>query len=595
MNEIKKVDFWNKISSGYYPYIIIVLIGLLAYLKVTNFSYSGLDDSLLLIGNFNFMKDIANIPKAFLTDAFIQNLNSPFYRPIQTVSFIIDSQFMGDRPDIGLYHFMNLIFHLINSILVYIFLQKVQNNKYTSLLLSLIYSINPLFVHTVAWVPARGDILVSTFIFSSIIFWINYIKNYDMKHFYLSALFMLLGCFTKEVAILTPILLVFYYYITDKEGFSINKLKIPVVVWAVFVGIYFLLRNEAIKNNFYGQLFNIDNLINNLPTVFEFISKFVLGYNLSPMPMFSPFVTISGILILVGLSAYLFFYRNLDFKMIMFGILWIFVFLVPTLMYRHALGQFSYDYLEHRAYLPLLGLIFILIPVINQFMDKDENNTTKLILLLIILFFTAHTFVYSSTYKDYDKLYTRVIKTNPTSAMAYYNRGVNHRSMGRMNQAFADINKAVELHPNYVEAIIDRALMYQNSRQFDLAVNDYQRALKMVPTNLKALRGLATLTAMKGDFVNAITIFSQAIKLYPKDPSLLNNRGYAYFLAKKYDSSMIDLNLSLQIAPNFPDAFHNRGNLKFELGDKNGACQDWAQGAKLGNAGAKASFDKYCK
>jgi len=161
------------------PFIVISILVIFSYIKVFNFDFSGLDDKLLLITNFDFFKDLSNIPAAFETDAFIKDLNSPFYRPIQTVSFIIDSQFIGDKPDTTVFHFVNMLIHILNSILVYIFLKKVQNNDKVSLLLGLIYAVNPLFVLTVAWIPARGDLLVATFIFSSFIFWIDYINNIE--------------------------------------------------------------------------------------------------------------------------------------------------------------------------------------------------------------------------------------------------------------------------------------------------------------------------------------------------------------------------------------------------------------------------------
>ena len=595
MSDIKQVSILDKMSQGYMPYIVISILVVFSYIKVFNFEFSGLDDKLLLITNFNFFKDLSNIPAAFETDAFIKDLNSPFYRPIQTVSFIIDTQFIGDKPDTTIYHFVNLLIHIINSILVYVFLKKVQSNDKVSLILGLIYAVNPLFVHTVAWIPARGDLLVATFLFSSFIYWIDYINKNDNKYLYYSAGLLLLALFSKEVAAVTPALFVFYFYITKKEEFSINKLKLPLILWVGSIMFYFFMRNNAIKVNYGDSIYSVDNLMANLPTVFEFISKFIIGMKLSPMAEFDTFVTFSGFLILAGLSFYLYFYKNTDFKLISFGILWIFVFLVPTLMFKHGLGSNAYSYLEHRAYLPILGFIFILIPILNNFLDNDQKNNRKHLLLLLVLFYAFHTYSYSDTYKNYNNLYTRVIKVNPKSAMAYYNRGANKKTDGKKEEGFVDINKALELYPDYLEALVDRGVYYQERGELQKAAQDLQRALKIQPTNYRAIMTLGVIAGIAKDYTTAIKLMDRALSLNPRDVSAMNNRGYSYFLAKNYEQAMADFNSALSINPNFADALHNRGNLNYTIGRADLACQDWLQAAKNGNKQSNENLEKFCK
>lgn len=595
MSDMKQNNLFDKLNESYIPYIVISIVVILSYIKVINFDYSGLDDKILLLNNFNFLKDFSNIWAAFKTDAFIKDLNSPFYRPIQTVIFIIESQFMTDKPDLAIFHLVNLIVHIINSILVYIFLKKVQTNKNISLILGLIYAVNPLFVHSVAWIPALGDLLVATFIFSSFILWIDYIDKFENKKLYYSSLLLLLALFSKEVAAVTPALFVLYYYINKKSEFDLSKLKLPAILWVASIILYFILRSSAIKINYGESIFSIDNLMANLPTIFEFISKFVIGYRLSPLADFNTFVTFSGFLILAGISFYLYFYKNTDFKLILFGIMWIFAFLLPTLMFKHGLGQNAYSYLEHRAYLPLLGFIFILIPILSQLINNDNKNTKKYLLLLLILIYAFHTYNYSDTYKNYSNLYTRAIKMNPHSAMAYYNRGVNLRIEGRINQGFVDINKALEIYPDYLEALIDRGIAYQQRGQLREAAQDLQKALRIQPNNYKAIISLGVVAGAAGDYKSTIKLMDRALLINPNDYAALNNRGYAYFLAKDYDNAMRNFNASLSINPNFPDALHNRGNLNYNIGKADLACKDWLQAAKFGNKQAEENLKKFCR
>ena len=46
--------------------------------------------------------------------------------------------------------------------------------------------------------------------------------------------------------------------------------------------------------------------------------------------------------------------------MVLFGALWFIILSIPGMMYRHELGSHAYDYLNHRSYLPLVGVLLLL-------------------------------------------------------------------------------------------------------------------------------------------------------------------------------------------------------------------------------------------
>ncbi len=50
-----------------------------------------------------------------------------------------------------------------------------------------------------------------------------------------------------------------------------------------------------------------------------------------------------------------------------------------------------------------------------------------------------------------------------------------------------------------------------------------------------------------------------------------------------------DENKFIKLKPNYAEAYSGRGLLKFELGDKQGACQDWS---KAGELGLMKAYDK---
>jgi 4-amino-4-deoxy-L-arabinose transferase-like glycosyltransferase len=137
-----------------------------------------------------------------------------------TISFIFDYQIGGASPFI--YHFVNVLLHLLATCLLFIFLQKLDYRKELAFLFSFIFLIHPAMTQTVAWIPGRNDSLLAIFILASFIFFIKYLKEKSSNLFW-SLFFSGLAFFTKESAVLVvPIIFFYFYFIYKKQ----NKKKI---------------------------------------------------------------------------------------------------------------------------------------------------------------------------------------------------------------------------------------------------------------------------------------------------------------------------------------------------------------------------------
>ena len=120
------------------PFFWIVGIGFLLYLPTLFFNFSYLDDNNLILDNQYFLSNPANIFQSFLTDVFhIFNHSAFYYRPLLTISFIFDYQIGGVSPFI--YHFTNIILHLVAASLVFVFFTKLNYKKNISFLFSIIF------------------------------------------------------------------------------------------------------------------------------------------------------------------------------------------------------------------------------------------------------------------------------------------------------------------------------------------------------------------------------------------------------------------------------------------------------------------------
>ena len=76
--------------------------------------------------------------------------------------------------------------------------------------------------------------------------------------------------------------------------------------------------------------------------------------------------------------------------------------------------------------------------------------------------------------------YSRIIRRQPKSADAYFNRGLAHKNIGQTAQALSDYDAAIELDPAHRKAHFDRAnILYEKGLYRD-ALGAYFKALKLL-------------------------------------------------------------------------------------------------------------------
>ena len=63
-----------------------------------------------------------------------------------------------------------------------------------------------------------------------------------------------------------------------------------------------------------------------------------------------------------------------------------------------------------------------------------------------------------------------VLKSNPSHAPTYYNRGTTNLAAGNLERAIADFTKAISLNPKYAEAYYNRAVAHNKNKQYLQAI-----------------------------------------------------------------------------------------------------------------------------
>ena len=136
------------------------------------------------------------------------------------------------------------------------------------------------------------------------------------------------------------------------------------------------------------------------------------------------------------------------------------------------------------------------------------------------------------------------IKTN--YAAAHYNLGIALRQTGRLEEAIAQYREALQCNPSYADADVDLGAALLDAGRLDEAIAYLQKALQLNPASAKAHNDLGNVFLQKGDTARAAAHFRQAVQINPADPWVKNN--LAWLLATSPQASQRDGKTAVDLA-----------------------------------------------
>lgn len=544
INKFLQGEFYLK---GWRPFLWIVILGCLFYSQTLFFDFTYLDDNTLILNNQAFLSDVTNIGEAFRTDVFhLFNHSAFYYRPLLTISFMLDYQIGGIAPFI--YHFSNLIFHILAACLLFVFLKKLRYRRDISFLFSLVYLSHPVLTQAVAWVPGRNDSLVAIFILSTFIFFIKFLKRGQLKHLIFHLLFFALAIFTKETALFVVPLFVFFFYFLNLSKKDVSKLNI-LVGWSGVLGLWFFLRSLIPNSSvFLVSADMVKSVLINLSAVVQLIGKSIFPFNLSVLPIIQDTSFVYGIVAL-GLIASLFFLKKgKRWSYILFGLGWFFLFLLPSFLKLNP-GSVV-DFIEHRLYLPIIGLIIVLLEL-NPIKDWRKKKIYFYSFLIVIALFGSLTFFHSFNFSDRLVFWKNAVETSPHHPLAHRNLGAMLYLEGDMVNAEIEFKESLRLNPDEEMAHNNLGLVYSSQNKLEESEREYLKEINSNPFYDNAYFNLGLLYYKKNQIKEAETAWKEALEINP------DNLDALYSLLNLYYENEDENNFSI-----YADEIYRRGLIK---------------------------------
>lgn len=577
--------------------LAIAVLGIFSYSSSLNNTFTNWDDEEMVVNNPAIKSlSLQNILKTFTT------FQHSHYHPLVNISYAIEYKFAGLNPFV--YHLTNLIFHLLNSILVYLVLLSLFKNNFVAALVSILFVVHPLHTESVAWITERKDMLYSFFYLSSILYYIFNKEAKTKKYDIYIYLFFIFSCFSKASAVTLPIVLLLVDYFTEKKITLKNvKDKIPLFVISVLFGVINIMAQY--EKPLSGSMMEIPqfDILSKILIVFYnysfYLYKAIVPVNLSafypyPDPILSGLpVVFWAAPFIAGIIIYATYLSRKFSNVIVFGMLFYSITILPVLQIVPVGRAITAD---RFAYLPLVGILLVishlLYYVYNSLLKAQLLQKVLLAMIAVCVFGLAYlTRNQSMIWESSMTLYTDMVKKSPENSVGYNNRGTLYLKENKYNEAESDFLNALKYNSRYAAAYNNMGLLLNGRTKYDNAIEYFTKAVEINSNYAEAYFNMGLTYFNKNEIDQAIMYYKKAISIDPRFAVAYNNLGKAYGLKEQNQEAITNFSKAIELDPEYSTAHFNLAVAYFKTGNNTAGLNEMKIAAKLGNSGALA----FCK
>lgn len=563
---------------------IIMIVGVIVFF---NSLFNGFvwDDTNYLLENSGV--HTLNIPLQFE-----QNLynNAGQYRALTATYFNISYALFGPYP--FFYHILQLVFHITNSIFVFIFLKHIFKRTKLSLALALLFLVHPLQVESVSYISSVGGVL---FFFFGMIALLTLTKEkITGKHWVIIFISLLFSLLAKEAGVLFIVICGTYIYLFKKTSF-LQFLFISSVVISVYLGIRIGIGKVYFESRPLMPIVRatvVERLLTIPEVLFYYISRFFIPINLSVYQQWvtttisSNFIIACSSIITFIISIILFFNRYIKQqsemkKLFMFFSIWT----LAGLGLYSQIVPLDMTVADRWFYFPMVGFLGIIGVFVtsSNFVKKYYKQFTLAYFFILCIFslltIIRNTYWYDSIvlYKNDTAIHTNFLLENDYAqqlkrvrnykeALMHQEKSVNlfsyEQNLLNLGDLYELTGNKKKAEQNYILALKAKSYI---PWEYDHIVFSYVKYGKLLLKEKRSKEALAIINEGIKDYgespnsgtlwyLNALILHQlyeddEALKSAKKAAILLPIKASADLYTKLETKSSIDTNLYLSILP----------------------------------------------
>ena len=514
-------------KKNFWRFVLLITIPLLLFGKVQSFEFVNWDDDRYVYENTTIRSFSAENWKTWLTQPYVS-----LYVPVPLLTYAVDYSFAGQDP--AGYHRTSLLFHLLNTLLVFLLLRRFFGNSVTTWLAGLLFSVHPVQAETVAWISERKTLLFSFFALAGLLTLTNRSAEPSGKTLFQTALLWLLAFLSKATAVVLPLLSASYDFFYSRP-ISRAKTIFHALLTAAAVLCFFttILLYPQILHLFTGA--DQSAVAPPFSNFFVYLRHYLFPVKLAPMyDLLTGWQKTASV---VG-TAFLFllWIRAIQGRKIWgFWLSWFLLALLPAASFLPVpVG-------DRHLYFASIGLLGCLLCV-SQALPKLSLG----IFILGILYSVFATPLQLETWRNNDQLWNRVPLTDVKRSLIFIQKAESEIARGNFSAAEKLYHFAIEERFNELPAILSLANLYFKTGELQSAENLIKKIQKKNPKH-KAIPILRSgLALAQNQYDDAIRYGLEAGSMLPKPPAVLDRyMGLAYLKKSNYAEALNHLQRAL--------------------------------------------------
>jgi hypothetical protein len=394
-------------------------------------------------------------------------------RPLAYISFALNYYFHSYRT-VG-FHLTNSLIHMLTGVFLFLFIKitlglpafqsRFGNSRWLPFIAALIWLVHPLHTQSVTYIVQRMNSMASMFYILSMLCYARarLTQGPTVKWLLAAACLMsgVLALATKENAATLPCFLLIYewFFFQDLSRewlkrhlpFLVGVFILLMVVSLIFMGGHPLAKilsayesrnftlTQRVLTEFRVVILYLTLLIFPHPNRLNLDYDFPLSHSL--IDPLTTLLALLGIIVLLAWSVWL---AKKD-RLISFCLLWYF----GNLVIESSIIGLEIVF-EHRTYLPSMMIILMAAILANRYL---RSNFLKVVMICsITLVFAAWTYERNTVWSNAVSLWSDVVKKSPQKVRPHNNLGNALKNQGKIKEAIAHFNKALQINPGYSKA-----------------------------------------------------------------------------------------------------------------------------------------------
>jgi hypothetical protein len=450
--------------------LFLALVVVLIYWQVHTFKFVFYDDSA-------YVTERPHVMAGLTWEGFKWALSAAeagFWHPVTWLSLMLDRELFGYNP--GGYHWTNVILHIINTLLLFLFLRKATAAPLRSAFVALLFAVHPLHVESVAWVAQRKDLLCTLFGFASLWAYVKYAFSPGLWRYALVTAFFVLGLMSKPMIVTFPFVMLLLdvwplrrldagrgagsgdetataALHADRRPLRFLLLeKAPLVLLSIAASILVVMTEQKVQALTNLEVLSVaDRLANAVVSYAKYMGMMLWPANLSFLylhPVALPAGQVAGALLLLAAmtAIVLFLFKRKPY--LFTGWFWYAGTLVPVIgliqVGPHALA-------DRYTYVPLIGLFIVLTWGAAELARRLRCGrpllwTAGAVAVAVLSFFAWQQVGH---WRNTVTLFEHALKVEPDNYIVLNNLGSFYIVGGEADKGLAHIRKAIGLKPNF--------------------------------------------------------------------------------------------------------------------------------------------------